>query len=138
MNLQNVAHAFHIAHLAGLHQAKADRGVYPKAGAFLLAPKAGSDFQSMVEQRLFQRAHQILQRPGAVGLHGALRPIGQKHHRDPVALLMDRMGQFNAVHIRQGKLNENQVKAAALQPGQQLFGRIEMGGSRGCFPGWGA
>ena len=47
------------------------------------------------------------------------------------------MGQFNAVHIRQGKLNENQVKAAALQPGQQLFGRIEMGGGRGCFPGVG-
>lgn len=78
-----------------------------------------------------------MQRPGAVGLHGTLRPIGQKHHRDPVALLMDRMGQFNAVHIRQGKLDENQVKAATLQPGQQLFGRIEMGGGRGCFPGVG-
>ena len=91
----------------------------------------------MVEQRLLQRAHQVLQRPGAVGLHGALRPVGQKHHRDTVALLMNQMGQINAVHVRQGELNENQVKTAALQPGQQLLGRMEMGHGRGQFPGVG-
>ena len=47
------------------------------------------------------------------------------------------MGQINAVHVRQGELNENQVKAAALQPGQQLLGRMEMGHGRGQFPGVG-